>query len=122
MTETFITGYIFRYDDDHPTQRVDPGGVMIGKYMTNPIVCNGHNHGIPPIGKMVEMERDDQGMKVKVEITDENFILIHPASTLFLDAGFRSLEWEIKNGITYHQKVEVLEISLCDKKGGWKGV
>jgi len=53
---------VFSTDDvDRHGEVVDQGTWLLKDFMTNPVVLFGHDHGQPPVGKIVELDYNDDG-------------------------------------------------------------
>lgn len=107
-----FSGYIFVYDDKHPMHRVDPDGVDWEKYMLNPILTLNHDWNKPPVGKCMQLQKDETGIKATVMADDW---LDDRVDDFRLDPGFRTIVFEEREGYTYHKKVELIEISLVPR-------
>lgn len=57
-----VTGYVSTFGWDRDGDRFVKGAWDLESYKKNPVVLWGHNPSIPPIGKAVDIEEDEQGL------------------------------------------------------------
>jgi len=117
------------FDIDRFGERVDPQGWDFKRYMQNPVVEWAHRYDIPAIGKMDNLNIDDNGLHGFVHFNSKDFDPFGWAIGERVKAGviragsvgFRVIEIEIpskedsKDGtFLIFRKQELLEFSICN--------
>lgn len=109
-------------DVDRDGEILDLNGLDVKRYMKNPIVLWGHDYNMPPIGKTLELIKDEAGRlkaKVKFAVTQNPFAkmvyeLVKDGFQNASSIGFIPKEGEFdesKNAFRY-TKSEMLEFSM----------
>jgi HK97 family phage prohead protease len=81
------TAYVSTFGWDRTDERFEKGAWDLGHYKNNPVVMWGHDYKMPPIGKAIKIEEDQNGLLAETQFADSDF-----AQEIFklYDGGFLS--------------------------------
>lgn len=97
---------------------VEPSGIRWEGYLHNPVVLWAHSHTLPPIGRTLHLQREDDGLLATMEFAGTEFAqeVRHLVDAGFLRAasiGFVPKRWApLEGGGTLFQESELVEWSV----------
>ena len=111
----YIEGMASTTDKDRDGEIVAISGMDISAYKKNPIVLFGHDHN-QPIGKVLEIEKKDNGLWVKAAISkaaEKVVTLIQQGILKTFSIGFRVLDYSWSDSLESWilEKSELFEVS-----------
>jgi len=114
--ERTITARVSTPDRDRDGEVVEPKGIDLTHFNTNPVLMWAHEYKKPPIGRAMWSRIDDKGLLCKFEFAktafaDEIYTLYRDGFLKTFSIGFIPIEFDGKTKT--HKRASLLEVSAC---------